>query len=477
MNEKLADALGYISDKHIAEAAGAKKKKHIFIKVVAAVLAIVLVLNLPPLRLPVSADAVSLAADYEQAERPRRDKFKSYEEFSVAYDAWYAVQNARDLQVQAAGESAAGFYKNGFATFLRGDSNAAWSPINAYMALAVLAETAGGTTRAQILDVLGVDSVETLRERVQSLWESVYQSDGKEVRILANSLWLDESLTYQQDVMDILSTRYYADVYRDDLGSSGSNRAIRTWIDNQTGGFLKDMVPQVDLAPDGASVKTILAMVSTIYFQSKWKNAFSAGDNTTRIFTGPSGSYPTEFMNATERTMTYHWGQSYGAVALSLENGSTMWLILPDEDCSVAQVLAEGEYLAAVTASDAYSAPNSTQVKVNLSLPKFDVESSLDLTEGLKELGITEAFDESGGDFSSAFTLTDPIFVSQVSQATRVAIDEDGVTAASYIEIEWGAGAAMPPEEIIDFVLDRPFLFVIASGNGIPLFGGVVNEP
>lgn len=31
-------------------------------------------------------------------------------------------------------------------------------------------------------------------------------------------------------------------------------------------------------------------------------------------------------------------------------------------------------------------------------------------------------------------------------------------------------------EEIIDFVLDRPFLFVITK-NSIPLFAGVVNEP
>ena len=39
-----------------------------------------------------------------------------------------------------------------------------------------------------------------------------------------------------------------------------------------------------------------------------------------------------------------------------------------------------------------------------------------------------------------------------------------------------GAGSPMPPDEIIDFVLDRPFLFVITNAN-IPLFAGVVNDP
>ena len=47
--------------------------------------------------------------------------------------------------------------------------------------------------------------------------------------------------------------------------------------------------------------------------------------------------------------------------------------------------------------------------------------------------------------------------------------------AAAYIEFP-GAGSPMPPEEIIDFILDRPFLFVISNDN-IPLFAGVVNEP
>ena len=39
------------------------------------------------------------------------------------------------------------------------------------------------------------------------------------------------------------------------------------------------------------------------------------------------------------------------------------------------------------------------------------------------------------------------------------------------------AGAAMPPDEEVDFILDRPFLFVIESHDGLPLFVGTVNTP
>ena len=37
-------------------------------------------------------------------------------------------------------------------------------------------------------------------------------------------------------------------------------------------------------------------------------------------------------------------------------------------------------------------------------------------------------------------------------------------------------GAARPPEERVEFVLDRPFLFVIKVGN-IPMFIGIVENP
>ena len=39
------------------------------------------------------------------------------------------------------------------------------------------------------------------------------------------------------------------------------------------------------------------------------------------------------------------------------------------------------------------------------------------------------------------------------------------------------AGAAPPPDQEMDFILDRPFLFVVESRDGLPLFAGIVNQP
>ena len=70
-----------------------------------------------------------------------------------------------------------------------------------------------------------------------------------------------------------------------------------------------------------------------------------------------------------------------------------------------------------------------------------------------------------------------PAYISEVNHAARVMVDEEGCTAASYVQMDAEAGAAAPPAKEVDFILDRPFIFIIQTGDGMPLFAGVVNHP
>jgi hypothetical protein len=54
--------------------------------------------------------------------------------------------------------------------------------------------------------------------------------------------------------------------------------------------------------------------------------------------------------------------------------------------------------------------------------------------------------------------------------------DEEGIAAAAYTIMQ-APGESIPPEQEVDFVLDRPFIFVITSRDGLPMFAGVVNDP
>ena len=470
MNEKVANALGYVDEKYVTAAAKRKKKKaaKYWISAVAAVLALVLLFNLPSMPMVISAKAVSIASESRQMQRPDLDDYKDRDQWRADREKWEAEQKFLSSTTRETVDALALFFTNGSAQFLstQGSENLLWSPINAYIGLSLMTELTDGASRQQILDLFGARDIDALRQQVGAVWESAYNDNGHEISTLANSLWLENGLNYQQDTMDNIAYYYYASVYQGDLGSQKINNAIGAWINNNTGGFLKKSTSNVNLSPD-----TILALYSTIYFQAKWQDEFSASKNTQDTFHAPNGDKTVTFMNKKLAQMNYYYGDKFSAVALSLKNGSRMWFILPDEGYTTGDVLADGQYMQMVLQQDW---ENTKWMKVNLSVPKFDVNSTLNLKDGLQEMGVTDVFNEGAANFSE-ITGDVPIFLTAANQSVRVQIDEEGVKAAAYIEFP-GATSPMPPEEIIDFILDRPFIFAITTDN-IPLFMGTVNNP
>ena len=152
-----------------------------------------------------------------------------------------------------------------------------------------------------------------------------------------------------------------------------------------------------------------------------------------------------------------------------------MWFILPDEDVSADELL-QDEQMMEFVLSDKYEWENNEYVTVHLSVPKFDVSSDLDLISDLKALGVTDVFDPAISDFTPMTSDTGDIYLSQAKHAARVKIDEEGCTAVAYTAMAV-SGASMPPEEEVDFILDRPFIFVITGSGELPLFVGIVNQP
>ena len=67
--------------------------------------------------------------------------------------------------------------------------------------------------------------------------------------------------------------------------------------------------------------------------------------------------------------------------------------------------------------------------------------------------------------------------MSAISQETFIALDEKGVEAAAYTEIQMRETAMLEPPEQLTLELNRPFLYVISDGAGTPLFVGIVRNP
>lgn len=350
-----------------------------------------------------------------------------------------------------------------------GEENAVLSPVNIYMALAMLAELTGGESRGQLLDLIGAEDIEAVREQAQAIWRACSRDEEEIQSVLASSVWLRDDLGYVQSTMDTLAEVYYASSYRGEMGGDEINRAIQSWLNEQTRGLLEEQAAGIETNP-----LTVLLLATTIYYSAQWTDEFYEELNYTDVFHALGGDVDAEYMY-TERGMDYFSGEGWGAVRLSLRGGNGMWFILPDEGVSVDALLENEEVLGLMASGPDGLAGEYTVVR--FSVPKFDIAAQLDLIEGLMELGVTDVFDSGVSDFTPMTTDTDmPIYVSEATHAARVKIDEEGVEAAAFTVIT-ADGAAAAPEREINFTLDRPFLFAISSRDGLPLFAGVVNRP
>ena len=369
-----------------------------------------------------------------------------------------------------AGKNLDVFFKKTYMEFLTGagKNNKLYSPLNVYMALAMTAEITGGESRQQILSLLGAESIEALRKQANSVWNANYSDDGAVTSILASSIWLDKNVKFNENTLQFLTSNYYASSYQGQMGSNEMNKALQGWLNQQTGGLLSDRISDIEL-----DAQTIMALATTIFYQARWNAEFNEDYTSKRAFHSPSGDVTCDFMNRKEYGETYYWGDNFSAVGRRLANSGRMFFILPDENVSVDALLRDSEALSFMTSNGKWS--QNKKININLSIPRFDASSNCDLVQNLKNLGVVNCFNSVKSDFSPLCE-NKGISISRVEHGVRVAIDEEGVVATAYT-VEALAGSTRPPEEEIDFIVDRPFIFVITSEDGLPLFTGVINQP
>ena len=481
--DDLLDSLEHVDPELVAQAdkppqkAPHRRPLWMGLTAVAAAAAIVIGIVLWPGGSPLTSQASALAvAEYpDMAPYPNEmdylnpDGSLDSDRWSADYDTWRTSQKAQLNQPEGYDSGLEGYYTATLRQFLGGSGteNKVCSPLNIYFALGMLAELTDGSSRQQILDLLGQDSIDTLRAQARALWNANYSDDGMLTSVLASSLWLNEDVPFNQSTLDTLADTYYASTYQGEMGSAELDQALQTWLNDQTGGLLKEAAGQMSLDPE-----TVLALATTVYYQGRWSQEFNPDNTAPETFHAPGGDVKCDFMHSSSSN-NYCWGDQFSAVGKSVLYGGTLWMVLPDEGVSVDQLLADPEAQDFLLSNGEWE--NQKYLIVNLSMPKFDVSGQLDLIEGLQAMGITDVFDPAVSDFTPMTEAVEDISVTQATHAARVAVDEEGVTAAAFTAMAMG-GSGMPEDEV-DFTLDRPFLFVLTSAAGQPLFAGVVNQP
>ncbi len=415
------------------------------------------------------ADYAVVQAQYpETVAYPDESDKADFADLQSAYDA---QRSERRKQSEGYRDGLYPFYGKTMQEFLvcEGNENRVYSPLNLYMALSMLAEVTDGNSRAQILELLSMEDMDAVRASALGLWNANYADDGIVTSKLANSLWLKEDVDFVPETMKRLAEAYHASSFQGDMGAPEFTKALQQWLNEQTGGLLQEQAAKI-----GLDDETLLALASTVYFRAQWMNKFQKSATQEGIFHAAFGDIPCDFMHQKD-TRSYFLGDNFSAVFCNFEMSGGMWLFLPDEGVSVNALVQDGNVLRMI--KEGYDWEDRTAGVVNLAMPKFDIVSDMDLKAGLRAMGVTDVFDEEVADFSPMIAKSDvPVLLGDARHAARVMVDEEGCIAAAYTVMK-AVGAGIWPEEEIDFILDRPFVFAVTGEDGSILFLGVVEQP
>jgi serpin B len=368
------------------------------------------------------------------------------------------------------------------------DGNLCASPTSVALALAMVRPGARGQTAAEMDRVLHGFGADGQASEIVALLETLSHQtilvDAQGVPVgparaaeatgeplveldVADQAFAQSGENWEPTYLDALSSTFGAGIrllnYKVD--PEAARRLINQWAGDATKGRIPD-----PLQPGDVTTATRLALANAIYLKAAWDHKFDPDNTRDRTFTTASGTQVSVPTMALETNLQYAGGSGFQAVELPYTgDGLSMLVVIPaDMNAFVGSLTAAK--LDEIVAGE-------TEADVDLTLPRFSLESRFDLSDALVAMGMPTAFDSVEADFSG-MTKDEPLFVDRVVHAANIDVVEEGTTAAAVTIAMMAAGAspAAPPHVI--FHADKPFMYFIRErSSGAILFMGRVNDP
>jgi serine protease inhibitor len=349
------------------------------------------------------------------------------------------------------------------------------SPYSAATALQMAANGAAGQTKTEMQQVLETSAFSSaeLNAASKAAADLLNSNDTNIVLTTANALWYRQGAAVKPGFLEANRNYFSSTIKALDFGNVAAAEAeINQWASDQTHGRISGIA-------DGMidPIYTDLILANAIYFKGKWFDPFDPKLTKERPFHPVAGAAKNLPMMEMSKKFTYRKGSGYQAVRLPyMGYDLAMYVFLPDPGSTPAKLLQimNGDNWRRVTV------PGFSDRDGLVVLPKFKLETTMELNPPLKALGMKTAFNNQkskpDADFSNMFS--DPHHISEVRQKAFVEVNEEGTEAAAVTGLmNIAAGIEMDPPKPFEMIVDRPFLFAIVDGRSeMILFLGVVNS-
>ncbi|HEY1916637.1 MAG TPA: serpin family protein [Streptosporangiaceae bacterium] len=347
--------------------------------------------------------------------------------------------------------------------------NLVFSPASIAAALRMTLCGARGQTADEIAAALHLDDPAQAADGLRLLSAGLAELPGDGLVFRApNTMWLQAGYPVEPAFIAALRDAAAVSVRDADFmhAAEAARREINDLIGKQTEGKINNLI-----APGVLDGDTRLVLANAIYLKSAWRYRFpeqATGDDPFHPG-GDAAPVGVPTMHLTEN-LPYLRGNGFQAVMLPYRGDRLAMIIaLPDGPLDpLPPALADG--LASL-------AGQVTRHRITLALPRFRLQTALDLVPLLRELGITLAFDRHAADFTG-ITTAEQLFVGAVVHQAYIDVDEQGTEAAAATAVTMRAMASMRRPDPITMIVDHPFVFeIIDTVTGLPLFSGRVSDP
>lgn len=375
--------------------------------------------------------------------------------------------------------------------------NLLFSPLSIQSALGMVAMGSKGSTMDQLMDLLGGKKSEEELRYIRNLQELKSQF-GKALQTIqstanytvdsANSLFVQEDYNLLDSLVSDLKDNFGANISITDYTKpEAAADLINTFVAEKTHEKILNLI-----SPDSLNDNTKMVLVNALYFKGMWKEYFDKQETSKRTFhITDKKSIETDFMHQKEDMKI---GRYKGKTILALPYSGdrfVMYLFIPhnikeeesyfgepeennepEELLSVLEELMIGDSSGITEALDIKS---FEERKVDLLLPKFKIESTMELKENLENMGVKDAFSFEKADLSGISGKRDLVLSDAIHKAF-MEVSEEGTEAAAATGLM--AVSRMLGPMPVQAHFNRPFVFFIKDQEtGMILFQGRVVDP